>query len=83
MLEHRDQQETLDLDLGDDETPSRATAFPADLLDALRSADLSPLAPKAVLYVHLHQAALQGVQGAQGARVPAASLGSRASDRSR
>ena len=68
LLEHRDQQETLDLDLGDDETPSRATAFPADLLDALRSADLSPLAPKAVLYVHLHQAALHGVQGAQGAQ---------------
>ena len=38
-------------------TTSRATAFPADLLDALRDVDLSPLAPKAVLYVHLHEAA--------------------------
>ena len=55
LLEHRDPQEELDLD--EDDTPSRATAFPADLLDALRAADLSPLAPKAVLYVHLHQAA--------------------------
>jgi hypothetical protein len=39
---------------------SRATAFPADLLDALRSLDLTPLAPKAVLHVHLHEAALAG-----------------------
>ncbi len=43
-----------------DEGPSRATAFPADLLPALRTADLAPLAPKAVLYVHLHEAALAG-----------------------
>ncbi|MFC7362547.1 hypothetical protein [Nocardioides astragali] len=53
----------LDLDLGDGaEEPalSRALAFPADLLDALRAADLSALAPKAVLYVHLHEAALGG-----------------------
>jgi hypothetical protein len=36
---------------GADEPPdtSRATAFPADLLEALRAADLSPLAPRAVL----------------------------------
>jgi hypothetical protein len=54
LLEHRDPQEELDLE------PSRATAFPADLLDALRTADLSPLAPKAILYVHLHQAAIHG-----------------------
>ena len=40
--------------------PSRATAFPADLLDALRSADLSAFAPTAVLHVHLHEAALAG-----------------------
>ena len=40
--------------------PSRSTAFPADLLDALRAADLTPLAPRAVLYVHLHDAALRG-----------------------
>ncbi|MGH3362658.1 MAG: hypothetical protein ACRDOM_09405, partial [Nocardioides sp.] len=57
-------QEALDLDLGPDEPkPSRAVAFPADLLDALRAADLSPLAPKAVLYVHLHEAAILGVNG--------------------
>ena len=54
LLEHRDAQDELDLE------PSRATAFPADLLDALREADLSPLAPKTVLYVHLHQAAIHG-----------------------
>jgi hypothetical protein len=57
LLEHRDPQEELDLE------PSRATAFPADLLDALRAADLSPLAPKAVLYMHLHEAAVQGAGG--------------------
>ncbi len=57
LLEHRDAQEVLDLE------PSRATAFPADLLDALREADLSPLAPKAVLYVHLHEAAIAGAGG--------------------
>ncbi len=33
LLEHRDPQEQLDLEV---EEPSRATAFPADLLDALR-----------------------------------------------
>jgi hypothetical protein len=58
LLEHRDPQEELDLDAAHE---SRATAFPADLLDALRSADLTPLAPRAVLYAHLHQAALEGV----------------------
>ena len=57
LLEHRDPQEELDLE------PSRATAFPADLLDALRAVDLSPLAPKAVLYVHLHEAAIRGAGG--------------------
>ena len=36
-------------------------AMPADLLDALRELDLSPLAPKAVLYVHLHESAVNGV----------------------
>jgi hypothetical protein len=70
LLEHRDEQETLDLRLGDDsvEAPdetadiphSRAMAMPADLLDALRDIDLTPLAPKAVLYVHLHEAAVAG-----------------------
>ena len=33
-------------------------AMPADLLDALRDLDQTPLAPKAVLYVHLHEAAV-------------------------
>ncbi len=49
----------------DQEPPavSRALAFPADLLDALRGIDLTPLAPKAVLHVHLHEAALQGTDG--------------------
>jgi hypothetical protein len=64
LLDHRDEQEELDLDLGA-ETPetehNRAMAMPADLLDALRELDLSPLAPKAVLYVHLHEAAVNGV----------------------
>ena len=72
LLEHRDPQETLDLEPGTE--PSRATAFPADLLDALKAADLTPLAPKAVLYVHLHQAAIH---------VTVAWPGSRASARSR
>jgi hypothetical protein len=67
LLEHRDEQETLELQLEDlhdgEAAPSRALAFPADLLDALRSVDLSPLAPKAVLYVHLHEAAVAGAGG--------------------
>lgn len=54
LLEHRDEQEQLE------PAPNRALAFPADLLDALRAADLTRLAPKAVLYVHLHEAALTG-----------------------
>jgi hypothetical protein len=45
------------------EAPSRAFAFPADLLDALRELDLRPLAPKVVLHVHLHEAALSGADG--------------------
>ena len=40
---------------------SRAVALPADLLGALRAADLSRLAPRAVLHVHLHEVALTGV----------------------
>jgi hypothetical protein len=38
-------------------------ARPAELLDALREVDLTPLAPKAVLYVHLHEAAVLGAGG--------------------
>lgn len=56
LLEHTD-----DILPGTDSVqPSRATAFPADLLDALRTIDLTPLAPRAVLHVHLHEAALAG-----------------------
>ena len=50
----------LDTDAEDTPMPSRATSFPADLLDALRNADFSALAPRAVLHVHLHEAALSG-----------------------
>jgi antitoxin (DNA-binding transcriptional repressor) of toxin-antitoxin stability system len=57
LLEHRDPQEGLELE------PSRATAMPADVLDALREVDLTPLAPKAILYVHLHEAAIHGAAG--------------------
>ena len=65
LLEHRDPQDEFDLDLPTDVEPaeqltSRAMAMPADLLDALRELDLTPLAPKAVLYVHLHEAAVNG-----------------------
>ena len=42
---------------------ARPLAFPADLLDALRHIDLTRLAPKAVLHVHLHEAALHGLEG--------------------
>jgi hypothetical protein len=38
-------------------------AFPADLLDALRAAGLARLAPGAVLYLHLHEAALLSMDG--------------------
>ncbi|MGA8257487.1 MAG: hypothetical protein WB767_13015, partial [Nocardioides sp.] len=42
------------------EEQSRATAFPADLLDALTRLDPARLRPKTVLYIHLHEAALTG-----------------------
>ena len=70
LLEHRDPQEELDLDGQDAATPSRAMAFPADLLDALREVDLTPLAPKAVLYVHLHEAAIHGAARRRPGRGP-------------
>jgi hypothetical protein len=68
LLEHSDEQGELDLDLPVDEdaietqktVTNRAMAMPADLLDALREMDLTPLAPKAVLYLHLHEAAVNG-----------------------
>jgi hypothetical protein len=46
-----------------EQTPCRATALPADLLDALRRADWSPLAPRGTLYVHLHESVLLGADG--------------------
>jgi hypothetical protein len=45
------------------EPVARALAFPADLLDALRDVDLTPLAPKAVLHLHLHESALTTSDG--------------------
>lgn len=42
---------------------NRAVAFPADLLDALRGADLTRLAPTGVLYLHLHESVLGGADG--------------------
>ncbi|MCY7399385.1 MAG: hypothetical protein LH477_00215 [Nocardioides sp.] len=57
LLEHNSDRSG---DESGDGAPSRATDFPDDLLDALSKADLSPLAPKAVLYVHLHESALRG-----------------------
>jgi hypothetical protein len=53
LVEH--QQPAL---FDDEAEPSRATAMPADLLDALAQVDLEPLRPRTVLYVHLHEAAL-------------------------
>ncbi len=41
----------------------RATAFPADLLEALSGADLSALTPRSTLYVHLHEAVIHGAPG--------------------
>lgn len=43
--------------------PDRATALPADLLDALHSIDPARLRPTATLYLHLHEAALAGATG--------------------
>jgi hypothetical protein len=65
LLEHTDKPEP---DPAPDPEPesepvARALAFPADLLDALREIDLIPLAPKAVLHVHLHEAALHSDGG--------------------
>ncbi|KRE92197.1 hypothetical protein ASG76_17210 [Nocardioides sp. Soil774] len=71
LLEHTtpepEREPDLDLDLDPEEPdqsgPTRALAFPADLLDALRDVDLAPLAPRGVLHVHLHEAALHGTDG--------------------
>lgn len=45
---------------GEGAHPCRAMAFPADLLGALHTRDLTALRPKATLYLHLHEAALDG-----------------------
>ncbi len=59
LLEHTDPADAEQPDPEAEPTaPNRALAFPVDLLDALRRADLAKLAPRAVLYVHLHEAAL-------------------------
>ena len=42
---------------------NRAVAFPAELLDALRSADLTRLAPRCVLHLHLHESVARGADG--------------------
>ena len=67
LLEHAEPAPDPVLDLGLDEPaqpePVRALAFPADLIDALRDVDLRPLAPRAVLHVHLHEAALHAGDG--------------------
>ncbi len=42
----------------------RAIAVPVDVLDKLNSLNLKALAPKVVLYAHLHEAALLGVSAA-------------------
>lgn len=71
LLEHSQSALDPELDLalaceGQQPEPpavSRALAFPADLLDALRDIDLSPLVPKSVLHVHLHEAALHRATG--------------------
>lgn len=48
---------------------SRALAFPAALLTALQGADVSTLAPKSVLYVHLHESALRPAGSCEHCRV--------------
>ena len=63
LLEHNGEHASNDGADDEADGPSRATAFAADLLDALSRADLSTLAPKAVLYVHLHESALRGTDG--------------------
>lgn len=67
LLEHTEQPS--DSETGDEESeaarrePNRAVAFPADLLAALRSADLTVLRPRCTFYVHLHEATLLGAPG--------------------
>lgn len=62
----------LEHQTGDPTAPetSRATAFPEDLREDLRTRDLTMLRPKAVLYLHLHQAAIDGTSTSTGASAP-------------
>lgn len=54
LVEHGDVGEDGNL------TASRTTAFPEQLLDALRAVDPKRMRPSSVLYLHLHEAALRG-----------------------
>lgn len=64
LLEHAETETATEPEPGQPEAaPSRAYAFPADLLGTLRDIDLSPLKPKAVLHVHLNEAALHTGHG--------------------
>ncbi len=71
LLDHtedpHDGDETEDVEEGS--ALSRALALPSDLLDALRTADLTKLAPRTVLYVHLHESAVRPVRPGSVARV--------------
>lgn len=58
LLEHTDHPADEDPAGG---RPARPLALPADLLPALRTLDPARLRPRAVVYVHLHEAALTGV----------------------
>ncbi len=60
LLEHTEEEQPVPADVAEPADLNRALALPAALLDALRHADLTRLRPKAVLHVHLHEAALAG-----------------------
>jgi hypothetical protein len=60
LLEHSDVASTNDDADDDREDRSRATAFPTDLLGALRALDPAKVRPPVVVYVHLHEAAVTG-----------------------
>jgi hypothetical protein len=59
--EGRDQHDAEQQPDPEPAVPSRAVALPADLLAALQARDLTALRPRAVVYVHLHAAALTGL----------------------
>ncbi len=63
LLEHTEPEPDADQPDPEAAAPNRALAFPADLLGALRAVGLAALAPRAVLYVHLHEAALLSMSG--------------------